>query len=210
LDQPATSQDPEDLNRLTFPAIISLFSLSFGILVFYHHFHPSHKIHHSPHTLKLQGDLQVLGFTEERAAKLYEEYASKKGQISFVECTQNWVKTLCEDAQDETEQWDTTMKNPGINSDIRVVFGKLEHSLIRTIQNLTEWLADVIETFHDALIDTNARILEELSTQPGMVKPRGGAQDEYTVPETPGGLLAVFKSFEIRRAHGPIIAHFRR
>jgi hypothetical protein len=95
------------------------------------------------------------------------------------------------------------MKNSGTNSDIKAVFGKPEHSLIRIIQNLTEWLADVIETFHDALIDMNARILEELPTQPGMVQPRGGAQDEYTLHETPGGL-------EFRRSHGPIIAHFLR
>ncbi|KAG9194257.1 hypothetical protein G6011_04292 [Alternaria panax] len=80
---------------------------------------------------------------------------------------------------------------------------RYEHATIRGTQPLSYWLEDIIETNYLALVDMNARILEDLAP-PAEVPLRWGAGDDYTIPQTPGGHPALYKSVEFRRCKGCI------
>jgi hypothetical protein len=113
-----------------------------------------------------------------------------------------WIEASCADAQDGTDDWDLVMVQAGIKSDVRTALTKPEHSQILFVQSLTAWLREIVETYYHALVDMNARVLEELD--PEAPKIRGGGDEPYTVPNTPGGHLAVFKSVEFLRCYGCI------
>jgi hypothetical protein len=119
-----------------------------------------------PTDLDSPATFQFLGFTVERASELYHERESKKSHMSIVQCAQGWIEEKCAVAQDGTDEWDSKMVDAGIREDIRLCFQRPEHAEVRLLQSLGAWLSEIVETLYDALIDMNARILQELATHP--------------------------------------------
>ncbi|KAI4704351.1 hypothetical protein J4E81_001417 [Alternaria sp. BMP 2799] len=101
------------------------------------------------------------------------------------------------------DDWEEKMQEVGIKQEISDALMKEEHYAIRGVQSLSMWLQDIFETNYLALVDMNARILQELAPPSG-VNLRGGEGEPYTVPNAPGGHIALFKSVEFRRCAGYI------
>ncbi|KAJ8107093.1 hypothetical protein OPT61_g9104 [Boeremia exigua] len=124
---------------------------------------------------------QFLGFTEETARQL-------RNAIGI---------------DDIHDDWNDAMKRAGIKDDVRRPMLKPEHSAILYTQPLSTWLLEIIDTFYEALDDLEDNVLLSLGEPTAQL--RGGADDEeeeeYTVPQTPGGHLAVFKSVDGRRTN---------
>ena len=150
---------------------------------------------------------EFLGLTQGKALELFKSRRDKEKEIGAPISIERWVidyvVAICEDAQDSADNWVKFMEEAGIKKEVQLAIMREEHAIIRGIQSLSCWLADIIETNYLALVDMNARILEELAPSSG-VHLRGGAGDEYMVPQMPGGHLALYKSVEFRRCKGVI------
>jgi hypothetical protein len=112
----------------------------------------------------------------------------------------HWVWSECDRVEDVTDDWDSVMQRVGIKDQVRLPMLKSEHQEILSTQPLSGWLVEIVDTFYEYLEDLELSIQSKLS-EPDPY-PRGGGEEEepeYTIPQAPGGHLAVFKSVEGRR-----------
>jgi hypothetical protein len=145
---------------------------------------------------------QFMGFTQEVSTKLL---ANQRQHESPYETAKYWVTSQCVGVGDVTADWDTAMQRIGIKDQVRLPMLKSEHQMILSTQPLSDWLIEIINMFWYCLQDLEANIVARLS-EPVPHLRRGGGDEgggdeepEYTVPQTPGGHLAVFKSVDGRR-----------
>ncbi|KAH6883156.1 hypothetical protein BKA58DRAFT_31474 [Alternaria rosae] len=151
--------------------------------------------------------LEFMGLTPEKAQTLYASRQQRQQQTQKNIDLQGWVVenvvSLCADTHDDGDDWKEKMQEVGVKQEISDALIKEEHYAIRGVQSLSMWLQDILETNYLALVDMNARILQELAPPSG-VNLRGGEGEPYTVPQTPGGHITLFKSVEFRRCAGCI------
>ncbi|KAI4650824.1 hypothetical protein J4E93_003181 [Alternaria ventricosa] len=151
--------------------------------------------------------LEFMGLTPDKSKELYASRQHRQ-QITHTNIDlQRWVIEhvvyICADILDEDDDWKEKMTDAGIKQEISDALMKDEHRVIRGVQSLSEWLEEILETNYLALVDMNARILQELAAPPS-VHLKGGAGEPYTVPNAPEGHIALFKSVEFRRCAGCI------
>jgi hypothetical protein len=143
-----------------------------------------------------------MGFTKEVSAKLL---ANQRKSESPYDTAKYWVTSQCIGVGDVTADWDTAMQRIGIKDEVRLPMLKSEHQMILSMQPLSVWLIEIIDTFWDCLQDMEANIVARLSEPVAHLRGGGGdegggdEESEYSVPQTPGGHLAVFKSVDGRR-----------
>jgi hypothetical protein len=156
-----------------------------------------------PTQLESSQTFEFLGFDPDRAAKLHTAWQGKRkeleGYCTYSMYAMNYVNVTCEEGQDADDDWSAIMTTAGIRSEVREAIMRPEHDTIRYVQSLAVWLEDIIKTAYDCLVDLNERLLEEMAP-PSDPHLRGGQGEDYTIPKTPGGHLALFKSVEFRRA----------
>jgi hypothetical protein len=159
-----------------------------------------------PTSLESTQTYEFLGLTEDKALELFRSRRERENETGAHIALDRWVidhvVATC-DAQDSEDDWVRSMTEAGIKNEIQHAIMREEHANIRGTQGLSVWLEDIIDTNYMALVDMNARILQELAPSSG-VHLRGGAGDEYTVPQTPSGHLVLYKSVEFRRCKGCI------
>lgn len=90
------------------------------------------------------------------------------------------------------------MEDAGVKEEVRLSMLKPEHEMILYTQPLKYWLIEIFDTAYEALVDLEANILLQLGDE---AKLRGGGSNleddaEYTIPQMPGGHIAVFKSVD--------------
>ncbi|KAJ4380822.1 hypothetical protein N0V86_004184 [Didymella sp. IMI 355093] len=146
---------------------------------------------------------QFMGFTEQVAMQLLE---SQHETQTPQDVARAWVIAKCNRIEDIQDDWGKAMMDAGINENIRTALLKPEHALVLYTQSLKAWLVEIIDTYYETLVDLEANILLKLSSEP-IAQLRGGGDDEepeYTIPQIPGGHLAVFKSVDGRYTKGCI------
>ncbi|KAF2679125.1 hypothetical protein K458DRAFT_480530 [Lentithecium fluviatile CBS 122367] len=154
---------------------------------------------------------EFIGFTSTQAQQLFEEKQRKEtttnSKLDITKCAIDWIWETCNAVEDCETLWEDTMRAAGIKLEIREALLRPQHQSIRKIQPLAAWLEELIETYYGALVGLNADILAHLGPEPKDVQPTlrgGGGEEDCTVPQTPGGHLAMFKSIEHRRSKGCI------
>ncbi|CAA9962313.1 hypothetical protein PTMSG1_05689 [Pyrenophora teres f. maculata] len=151
---------------------------------------------------------EFLCFTTAKAQEIFNALCVKqhatKTTLNIDEYAKEFATAYCDNAQDTTDDWITTMREAGIKEEIQLALMKPEHDRIRKINTLSTWMEIIIDTNYFALIEMNAKILCELGEppEPPELSLRGGGEVEYTVPQIPGGHLAIYKSVDFRRTIG--------
>ncbi|RMZ68270.1 hypothetical protein GMOD_00004489 [Pyrenophora seminiperda CCB06] len=135
---------------------------------------------------------EFMGFTKDRAERLL---AWQKPHHEPRDVAHDWVFLSCLDIDDATDNWGDVMQSIGIKDQVRLPMLKPEHQKILSTQSLAGWLIEIIDTFYNFLEDLEANLLLKLSGTP-CLRGGGGQELEYTVPQMPGGHLAVFKSVD--------------
>jgi hypothetical protein len=138
---------------------------------------------------------QFVGFTEETAKKLQ---AKRRPHESPQDVVRDWIEYQCYDVDDVTGDWDRVMRRIGIKDQVRLPMLKREHQMILSTQSLFGWLLEITNTFFDYLEEPEAEILSKLcGSRPCLRKE--DQEPESTVPQTPEGHVAIFKSVEGRQ-----------
>ncbi|PZD25618.1 hypothetical protein A1F96_08279 [Pyrenophora tritici-repentis] len=160
-----------------------------------------------PVRLESASTFEFLCYTAEKAKQIFDTLVLKQQETHTTLNIDGYATahatSICDKAQDSTDDWFTVMKEAGIKDEIQTALMKKEHERIRRTCTLSRWIEVIIETNYLALVELNARILCELG-EPAELPLRGGGEDEYTIPQMPGGHLAIFKSVEYSRASGCI------
>ncbi|KAH7402629.1 hypothetical protein BKA66DRAFT_5492 [Pyrenochaeta sp. MPI-SDFR-AT-0127] len=155
-----------------------------------------------PTHLESAAAFEFIGYTPEAAKELYSALCKHSEYVDTIEVANYRLEFIPWDVDDQDE-WRHLMTLAGIKMEIQDALMREEHRIIRSTQSLVMWLYEIIETNYLVLEDLNATILSKL--EPTKLPLRGGGDiEEYTVPQTPGGHLALFKSVEFRRAAGTI------
>lgn len=145
--------------------------------------------------------LEFIEFTAEQAKILYEARRRKQIDLSMSIPLLDWaidhLSYACFGVEDDSEDWTRIMTEAGIKPQIRHALMKTEHTNIRLTQGLMVWLEEIVGTYFLALLDLNKKIRDGLNDNIPSLQ-RGG-DEGYTVPQTPGDHLALFKSVEYRR-----------
>jgi hypothetical protein len=161
-----------------------------------------------PTHLESQATFEFLGFEPIRAELLWRRRMKRiiKDLDSFdsigthiFDWATAWVERICVyfACADSTDDWDRAMEMMGINDEIRAAFAKPEHNTIRLIQDLSMWLTEIIEANYDALATLEERILLELDRSSTNI-PEGEKHVSNTIPQTPDGHFALYKSVDYR------------
>jgi hypothetical protein len=137
---------------------------------------------------------EFIGFTKDTAEKLL---AMQNPEQDPRDVARDWVFSKCLGIDDATDTWGDVMQSIGIKDQVCLPMLKSEHQKILSMQSLADWLIEIIDTFYDCLEDLEAKLLLKLSG-PTCLRGGGSEEVEYTVPQMPGGHLAVFKSVDGR------------
>ncbi|KAF3002513.1 hypothetical protein E8E13_006514 [Curvularia kusanoi] len=142
---------------------------------------------------------EFLGFTKSMATTLLARQTPNRNPQDVA---RDWIMDKCDQITDVSDDWDEAMKLAGLKDEVRTQMLKSEHQHVLYTQPLKVWLVEIIDISYEALLDIEANILLQLGDEgPNL---RGGAgledQEEYTIPQMPGGHLAVYKSVDGRRA----------
>ena len=149
---------------------------------------------------------EFLGFTTDTATTLF---SGQKAQQRPLDVARAWIENKCDYAKEREDDWSNAMENAGVKEKVRLSMLKPEHEMILYTQPLKYWLIEIIDTAYEALVELEANILLQLGDEARL---RGGGSDledededaEYTVPQMPGGHLAVFKSVDGRRTRNVV------
>jgi len=160
-----------------------------------------------PVRLESASTFEFLCYTAEKSKQIFDAFVLKqevtRTTLSIKGYARKHTTHFCDEAEDTADGWVAAMKEAGIKNEIQAALMKKEHEKIRKTCTLSNWIETVIETNYLTLVDMNARILCEVG-EPANIPSRGGGEDEYTIPQMPGGHLALFKSVDFARAAGCI------
>lgn len=146
---------------------------------------------------------EFLGFTTDTATALL---SNQKAQQNPLDVARAWIENKCDYAKERVDNWSNAMEDAGVKEEVRLSMLKPEHEMILYTQPLKYWLIEIFDTAYEALVDLEANILLQLGDE---AKLRGGGSNleddaEYTIPQMPGGHIAVFKSVDGRATRNVI------
>jgi hypothetical protein len=131
-----------------------------------------------------------LGLNKETASIIHAHVMRYPEALHILSSAVEWMEDLCGDCESAEDDWLRTMQRAGIRDDIAQANMRPEHDIVRYIQPLWKWLAEIFEAFYDALETLDARVLERYESRADL----RGEDEEYRVPSTLDGHKALFNS----------------